>query len=80
MGYVGGTEAFLDVAMDALCKAGGVIHLHDKYGIDQVPRQPMEAVEAAAERTGRAVRLQGWREVKSYAPAIVHAVVDVEVI
>jgi len=79
MGYVGGTEAFLDAAMGVLGPGGGVVHLHEKYGIEEVPDRPMAAVAAAAEAAGRAARLLGWREVKSYAPAIVHAVVDVEV-
>jgi tRNA wybutosine-synthesizing protein 2 len=79
MGYVGGTEGYLDVAMEALGPGGGVVHLHEKYGIEEVPERPMAAVAAAAGKVGREARLQGWREVKSYAPAIVHAVVDVEV-
>ncbi len=79
MGYVGGTEGFLDVAMEALGPDGGVVHLHEKYGIEEVPERPMAAVEAAAADAGRSARLLSWREVKSYAPAIVHAVVDVEV-
>ena len=79
MGYVGGTEAFLDVAMEVLGDGGGVVHFHEKYGIDQVPDRPMAAVVAAAKEAGRSARLLGWRGVKSYAPAIVHAVLDVEV-
>jgi tRNA wybutosine-synthesizing protein 2 len=79
MGYVGGTEGFLDVAMEVLGPEGGVVHLHEKYGIEEVPDAPMKAVEAAAGEAGREARLLSWREVKSYAPAIVHTVVDVEV-
>lgn len=79
MGYVGGTEDFLDVAMEVLATGGGVVHLHEKYGVEEVPDRPVAAVEAAAREAGREARLLGWREVKSYAPAIVHAVVDVEV-
>ncbi len=79
MGYVGGTEDYLDVAMDALAPGGGVLHLHEKYGIEEVPDRPVAAVTEAAREAGREARLLSWREVKSYAPAIVHAVVDVEV-
>jgi tRNA wybutosine-synthesizing protein 2 len=79
MGYVGGTEGFLDVAMEVLGPRGGVVHLHEKYGIEEVPDRPVAAVLAAAREAGREARLLSWREVKSYAPAIVHAVVDVEV-
>jgi len=79
MGYVGGTEDFLEAAMEVLAPGGGVVHLHEKYGIEEVPDRPMAAVGAAAAAAGREARLLGWREVKSYAPAIVHAVVDVEV-
>jgi tRNA wybutosine-synthesizing protein 2 len=80
MGYVGGTEGFLDVAMKSLGPDGGVVHLHEKYGIDEVPERPMAAIEAAAADAGRTARLLSWREVKSYAPAIVHAVVDAKVL
>jgi tRNA wybutosine-synthesizing protein 2 len=79
MGYVGGTEDYLDVAMEALGPGGGVVHLHEKYGIEEVPDRPVAAVMGAAREAGREARLLSWREVKSYAPAIVHAVVDVEV-
>ena len=79
MGYVGGTEGFLDVAMEVLTPGGGVVHLHEKYGIEAVPEGPFAAVEGAAREAGREARLLSWREVKSYAPAVVHAVVDVEV-
>lgn len=79
MGYVGGTEDHLDVAMEVLGPDGGVVHLHEKYGIEEVPDRPVAAVKEAAREAGREARLLSWREVKSYAPAIVHAVVDVEV-
>ncbi len=79
MGYVGGTEGYLDVAMEALGPTGGVVHLHEKYGIEEVPDRPMAAIGAAAAEAGRTARMLAWREVKSYAPAIVHAVVDAEV-
>jgi tRNA wybutosine-synthesizing protein 2 len=79
MGYVGGTEAFLDAAMEVLSAGGGVVHFHDKYAVEDVPARPLAAVAAAARRAGREARLQGWREVKSFAPAVVHAVLDVEV-
>jgi tRNA wybutosine-synthesizing protein 2 len=79
MGYVGGTEGFLDVAMEVLGPEGGVVHLHEKYGIEEVPERPLAAVQEAARQAGREARLLSWREVKSYAPAIVHAVLDAEV-
>jgi tRNA wybutosine-synthesizing protein 2 len=79
MGYVGGTEAFLDVAIRAIGDEGGVLHLHDKYGLEEVPSRPMAAIEEAAARRDRTARMLGWREVKSYAPAVIHAVVDAEV-
>ena len=79
MGYVGGTEGFLDVAMEVLGDGGGIVHFHEKYGVDQVPDRPMTAVVAAAAEAGRSARLLSWRGVKSYAPAIVHAVLDIEV-
>lgn len=79
MGYVGGTEAFLPVAMEALAPGGGVVHLHDKWVEEAVPSRPLASVEAAAGAAGRVARLLGWREVKSFAPGVVHAVLDVDV-
>jgi tRNA wybutosine-synthesizing protein 2 len=79
MGYVGGTEDYLDVAMETLRPGGGVVHLHEKYGIEEVPQRPVEAVKVAAAAAGREASLLSWREVKSYAPSIVHVVVDMDI-
>jgi tRNA wybutosine-synthesizing protein 2 len=79
MGYVGGTAAFLPAAIAALAPGGGVVHFHDKYPVEDVPARPLAAVEEAARGAGRTARLLCWREVKSFAPGIVHAVLDVGV-
>jgi len=79
MGYVGGTDAFLPAAMGALAPGGGIVHFHDKFPVEGVPARPLAAVEAAASGAGREARLLGWREVKSFAPGRVQAVLDVEV-
>jgi tRNA wybutosine-synthesizing protein 2 len=79
MGYVGGTDSFLPAAMEALAPGGGVVHFHDKYPVEDVPARPLAAVEEAARAAGRTARLLSWREVKSFAPGVVHAVLDVEV-
>ena len=78
MGYVGGTAAFLPAAMAALAPRGGVVHFHDKFPVEGVPARPLAAVEDAALAAGRRAQLLGWREVKSFAPGIVHAVLDVD--
>jgi len=56
-----------------------VVHFHDKFPVEDVPARPLAAVEAAARGAGREARLLGWREVKSFAPGVVHAVLDVGV-
>jgi len=65
--------------MAALAPRGGVVHFHDKFPVEGVPARPLAAVEDAALAAGRRARLLGWREVKSFAPGIVHAVLDVDV-
>ena len=79
MGYVGGTEAFLGAAIAALAPSGGVVHLHDKWAEEAVPSRPLASAVAAGRAAGREVRLLGWREVKSFAPGVVHAVLDLDV-
>lgn len=75
MGYVG-TGQFLRKGID-LVKPGGIVHYHDTAPVDQVRLLENSVLEAAGERR---VEIHLMREVKSYAPAISHYVVDFKVL
>jgi tRNA wybutosine-synthesizing protein 2 len=76
MGYVGTTEQFLPKAF-RLVKNGGVIHYHETCPIDEFPERPLKRIAQSAGNTRFDVLRQG--EVKSYAPAISHYVIDFRV-
>ncbi len=73
MGYVGTTHEFLPKALE-LAKPGGIIHYHLTCPIDEFPRRPLVDIRSAAE--GRRIEVLRADEVKSYAPAISHYVID----
>jgi tRNA wybutosine-synthesizing protein 2 len=77
MGYVGGTASFLPKAF-AMAKKAGLIHFHERYGIDQLPDRMMQ--EIADNCGGRKYEVLGWREVKSFGPATIHIVADIRVL
>jgi tRNA wybutosine-synthesizing protein 2 len=76
MGYVGTTEQFLPKAFE-LVKSGGVIHYHEVCPIDEFPERPLKRIAESAGKMNIEVLRQG--EVKSYAPAITHYVIDFRV-
>jgi tRNA wybutosine-synthesizing protein 2 len=75
MGYVG-TGEFLEKGID-LVKPGGIVHYHDTAPVDEVYLLEAFVLEAAEERGAEIISL---REVKSYAPAVSHFVVDLKVL
>lgn len=77
MGYFGTTEEFLPKALD-LIRPGGVIHYHDVAGVEETPKKLMQAIDRSC--AGRRYEVLGWREVKSYGPCNIHAVVDFRVL
>jgi tRNA wybutosine-synthesizing protein 2 len=75
MGYVG-TGEFLEKGID-LVKSGGIVHYHDTVPVDQVDLLEAFVLKAAKDRGAEIISL---REVKSYAPAVSHFVVDFKVL
>ena len=73
MGYVGTTEQYLPKAFE-LVKNGGVIHYHETCPIDEFPERPLSRIAEAA--GGARIEVLRLGEVKSYAPAISHYVID----
>jgi tRNA wybutosine-synthesizing protein 2 len=76
LGYFPGGHRFLDVAIRALRYEGGIIHYHDTARADRPRDELLAHLEAATKRAGRAVIDAEARVVKSFAPGVVHAVLD----
>jgi len=73
MGYVGTTHEFLPKAL-SLVRPGGIIHYHETCPVDLFPQRTMANIRSAAGERGIEVLRLG--EVKSFAPAISHYVID----
>ncbi|MFP4169813.1 MAG: class I SAM-dependent methyltransferase [Methanomassiliicoccales archaeon] len=70
MGYVGTTHLHLPRAIE-LVRDGGVLHYHETCSVDR-PEGPVDTVRGHADR----VEVLSLREIKSYAPAVSHMVMD----
>jgi tRNA wybutosine-synthesizing protein 2 len=77
MGYVGTTDHFLPKAFE-LIRPGGVVHYHETCPVDEWPARPIQRIRERA--GGRQVEILRQAEVKSYAPAISHYVIDFRVL
>ena len=75
MGYVGSTHLFFDPAFSAL-KERGTIHYHETCPEELLPDRPVLRLRAAGRERGYAMKGHTFRKVKSYAPGILHIVVD----
>jgi tRNA wybutosine-synthesizing protein 2 len=75
MGYVKDTHLFLSTARMCLKNGKGYIHYHDLAKVD---RFPDEMVNRLREHITD-FEITGLRVVKSYAPGVVHGVLDVKV-
>jgi len=79
MGYVGSTHLFLPYAFKAL-KSEGVVHYHETCPEELLPDRPVSRVKSAARSAGYRTIGTNIRKVKSYAPGIMHVVVDAKVV
>ncbi len=79
MGYIGGTEEFLSIAIKSLKDRKGTIHFHEKYSDKLIPNKPLNSLEKIANEFNRKIKLIQYRKVKSYAPGISHFVFDISV-
>jgi len=79
LGYVGRTAEFLPRAFEVADPAGATLHYHDTFGVDAWREEAEGRVRTAAEAAGFRVEAADTHAVKSYAPAVVHAVVDARV-
>ncbi len=78
MGYVGSTHYFFDTAFSAL-KERGTVHYHETCPEELAGERPILRLRSAAEENGYRVEGYTQRKVKSYAPGILHVVVDARV-
>lgn len=79
MGYVGNTHIFLPYAFRVL-KSEGTIHYHETCPEELLPERPVLRLRSAAINAGYSVTGTVLRKIKSYAPGIIHVVVDAKVV
>ncbi|GAA0673592.1 class I SAM-dependent methyltransferase family protein [Natronoarchaeum mannanilyticum] len=77
MGYYDAHE-YLDDAV-AAAASGGVLHVHEATPEAELWDRPVGRIEAAADRAGRGVEIEGKRKVKSHSEGVWHVVVDARV-
>jgi tRNA wybutosine-synthesizing protein 2 len=77
MGYVQRTSEFIPKAL-ALIKKRGILHYHDTFYIHEGEARLREIFDRACGPDGYEVL--GFREVKSYAPAVSHYVADIRIL
>ncbi|MBM3303776.1 MAG: class I SAM-dependent methyltransferase family protein [Candidatus Aenigmarchaeota archaeon] len=78
MGYLPGTDKFLDPAFWFLKPSGGVIHFHNVYRDSELWNKPIKILEDAGRRHGMKLKILNKHIVKQYAPRMQHVVIDAE--
>ena len=79
MGYLHGTEKFLEKAFMILKPNGGFVHYHDLVHNDLGIKEARDRVLRVAEHHGVEIAIMNSRYVKSYSPNIWHIVLDLRV-
>ncbi|KKG16121.1 methyltransferase [Methanosarcina sp. 2.H.T.1A.6] len=79
MGYVGTTHHYLEPAMKALKKSGGILHYHETVPENLARTRPEERIKKAAGCLGKKVEVLAIRRIKKYSPGVLHVVVDVRI-
>lgn len=79
MGYVGTTHHYLEPAIKALKKSGGVLHYHETVPENLARTRPEERIKKAAESLGKKVEVLETRKIKKYSPGVLHVVVDARI-
>ncbi len=76
MGYVGTTHHYLEPAMKALKKSGGILHYHETVPENLARTRPEERIKKAAGCLGKKVEILANRRIKKYSPGVMHVVLD----
>jgi len=79
MGYVGITHHYLEPAIKALKKSGGVLHYHETVPENLARTRPEERIKKAAGSLGKKVEFLATRRIKKYSPGVLHVVVDARI-
>lgn len=79
MGYLRSKE-FLPIAMNALRDIRGIIHYHFLCRDKEYPSKPLGELRKRADMYGRRVNLIFSKKIKSYAPHVIHGVLDAKII
>jgi len=80
MGYIGGTEAFIEKAIKCLRNNEGIIHFHEKYPEKTPTSGVVKKLKKKAKMFNRKINILDIRNIKSYAPGISHFVFDCEIL
>jgi tRNA wybutosine-synthesizing protein 2 len=80
MGYVGTTHHYLEPAIKALKKSGGILHYHETVPESLARTRPQERIRKAAYALGKKVEILETRRIKKYSPGILHVVVDARIL
>ncbi len=78
MGYLDSID-FFPHALEIL-RGEGVIHFHQKSREEDFPHRIFKRLEEIAKEKGKKLRLEKYRKIKSYAPRIIHGVMDIRVL
>jgi tRNA wybutosine-synthesizing protein 2 len=79
MGYVGTTHYYLEPAIKALKKSGGILHYHETVPEKLAKTRPQERIKKAAEFLGKKVEMLETRKIKKYSPGVLHVVIDARI-
>jgi len=79
MGYVGTTHHYLEPAIKALKKRGGILHYHETVPENLARTRLQERIRKVADALGKKVEILETRRVKKYSPGVLHVVVDVRI-
>ena len=79
LGYLNEPQNFLPVAFDCLRNKSGILHYHELVPLELIPEQPLAHIEKAAVSLHRSVELLNVQVIKSYAPGIIHVVLDARI-
>ena len=61
----------------ALKQKGGILHFHEVYPHENIPYRAFQEIKSIATNYFKNIELVNWKIIKSYAPGIVHAVLDI---
>jgi len=79
MGYVGTTHYYLEPAVLALKKSGGILHYHETVPEKLAKTRPQDRIRKTAELLGKKVEILEIRRIKKYSPGVLHIVVDARI-